>query len=60
MVKNLKLKGTPATLGEKPFNLVSTFNEKLGKYGIDVKGGNGGIIFNNKKIWNEPIRSGFS
>ena len=47
--EEFEIKGTPATLGEKPFNLVSTFNEKLGKYGIDVKGGNGGIIFNNKK-----------
>ena len=44
-----EIKGSPATLGEKPFNLTSAFNEKLGKYGIEVLGGRSGITFNDKK-----------
>jgi len=48
--KEFEIKGSPATLGDKPYNLISAFNDKLGKYGIDVKGGRGkgGIIFNDK------------
>ena len=47
--EEFEIKGTPATLGEKPFNLISVFNEKLGKYGIEVLGGKAGILFNDKK-----------
>ena len=45
--KEFEIKGNGATLGEKPFNLVSAFNEKLGKYGIEVRKG-GPITFNDK------------
>ena len=47
--KEFEIKGSPATLGDKPYKLAPVFNEKLGKYGIDVKGGNSGIIFNGQK-----------
>jgi len=48
--KEFEIKGNGATLGEKPFNLISAFNDKLGKYGINVKGGSGkgGIMLNDK------------
>ncbi len=47
--QEFEIKGNGATLGEKPFNLTSAFNEKLGKYGIEVLGGRSGITFNDKK-----------
>ena len=48
--KEFEIKGNGARLGPAPFNLISAFNEKLGKYGIDVKGGSGkgGIMLNDK------------
>ena len=34
-IEEFEIKGTPATLGDKPYNLLNVFNEKLGKYGIN-------------------------
>jgi hypothetical protein len=48
--KEFEIKGNGARLGPEPFNLISAFNDKLGKYGINVKGGSGkgGIMLNDK------------
>ena len=48
--KEFEIKGSPATLGDKPYVLISAFNDKLGKYGINVRGGRGkgGIMLNDK------------
>ena len=45
--KEFEIKGQGARLGPAPFNLISVFNEKLGKYGIEVRKG-GPITFNDK------------
>lgn len=47
--QEFEIKGHNAALGPVPFTLTSAFNERLGKYGVDVKGGKGGITFNDKK-----------
>ena len=47
--EEFEIKGNSATLGAKPFNLVSPFNKKLGKYGIEVLGGKAGIKFNGEQ-----------
>jgi len=48
--EEFEIKGNGAVLGDKPFNLITPFNEKLGKYGIEVKGGSGGITFDGEKF----------
>lgn len=47
--QEFEIKGHNATLGPTPFNLVSPFNKKLGKYGVEVLGGRAGIKFNDKQ-----------
>ena len=41
--EEFEIKGTPATLGDKPYNLLNVFNEKLGKYGLDYSKGQRGL-----------------
>jgi hypothetical protein len=41
--KEFEIKGTPATLGDKPYNLLNIFNQKLGKYGINYTKGQKGL-----------------
>ena len=47
--EEFEIKGQGATLGEKPSNLSGVINNKLGPFGIEVKGGNEGIEFGGKK-----------
>jgi hypothetical protein len=47
--EEFEIKGEGATLGDKPFNLSSIINNKLGPFGIEVKGGTSGIEFDGKK-----------
>ena len=41
--EEFEIKGTPATLGDKPYNLLNAFNEKLGKYGLNYAKGQRGL-----------------
>lgn len=47
--EEFEIKGEGATLGDKPSNLSSIINNKLGPLGIEVKGGRSGIEFKGKK-----------
>ena len=47
--EEFEIKGHNAVLGEKPIKLANVINDKLGKYGIEVLGGNSGIQYQGKK-----------
>jgi|TARA_R110000744_G_scaffold171064_1_gene289474 hypothetical protein len=47
--EEFEIKGEGATLGDKPIILSNVINDKLGSFGIEVKGGKGGIEFEGKK-----------
>lgn len=47
--EEFEIKGEGATLGDKPSNLSGVINNKLGPFGIEVKGGRQGVEFEDKK-----------
>ena len=47
--EEFEIKGEGATLGDKPSNLSGVINNKMGQFGLEVKGGRSGIEFNGKK-----------